>query len=260
MSGAFKDSFTKEDTKEDVLGYDDTAFYYFVVSVLTCVALPWTIAFIDSFVRRGHDADSEYPRKSTEGSTLRYCKTAAMVEKVDKSRSDARKFTPTAAVSSLVQFIVLSIMWACIFGTMTQLGHEKEIQKFDPFVILDVPPSASGSAIKRAYRKFSLIYHPDKNPDDPLAASRFIQITKAYQALTDDIAKRNWEKYGNPDGPQDDEGWHWPTPIPPREGEPFDDFVQFLLRDRFLGAHHIHLLLSECQKLCCEWRRLAFDL
>lgn len=25
----------------------------------------------------------------------------------------------------------------------------------------------------------------DKNPDDPLAASRFIQITKAYQALTD---------------------------------------------------------------------------
>ncbi|CAE7882074.1 ERDJ2B, partial [Symbiodinium sp. KB8] len=202
MSGAFKDSFTKEDTKEDVLGYDDTAFYYFVVSVLTCVALPWTIAFIDSFVRRGHDADSEYPRKSTEGSTLRYCKTAAMVEKVDKSRSDARKFTPTAAVSSLVQFIVLSIMWACIFGTMTQLGHEKEIQKFDPFVILDVPPSASGSAIKRAYRKFSLIYHPDKNPDDPLAASRFIQITKAYQALTDDIAKRNWEKYGNPDGPQ----------------------------------------------------------
>mmetsp|Transcript_43627 Transcript_43627/g.89910 ORF Transcript_43627/g.89910 Transcript_43627/m.89910 type:complete len:665 (-) Transcript_43627:139-2133(-) len=202
MSGAFKDSFTKEDTKEDVLGYDDTAFYYFVVSVLTCVALPWTIAFVDSFVRRGHDADSEYPRKSTEGSTLRYCRTAAMVEKVEKSRSDARKFTPTAAVSSLVQFIVLSIMWACIFGTMTQLGHEKEIQKFDPFVILDVPPAASGAAIKRAYRKFSLIYHPDKNPDDPLAASRFIQITKAYQALTDDIAKRNWEKYGNPDGPQ----------------------------------------------------------
>ena len=25
----------------------------------------------------------------------------------------------------------------------------------------------------------------DKNPDDPLAASRFIQITKAYQALTE---------------------------------------------------------------------------
>jgi len=35
-----------------------------------------------------------------------------------------------------------------------------------------------------------------------LAASRFIQITKAYQALTDEVARRDWEKYGNPDGPQ----------------------------------------------------------
>ena len=78
----------------------------------------------------------------------------------------------------------------------------KEIQKFDPFEILDVLPGASPSQIKRAYRKLSLSFHPDKNPDDPLAASRFIQITKAFQALTDEIAKRNWEKFGNPDGPQ----------------------------------------------------------
>jgi len=35
-----------------------------------------------------------------------------------------------------------------------------------------------------------------------LAASRFIQITKAYTALTDETAKKNYEKYGNPDGPQ----------------------------------------------------------
>merc|ERR1719221_1718081 len=63
-------------------------------------------------------------------------------------------------------------------------------------------PDASNKVIKRAYRKLSLIYYPDKNPDDPLAASRFIQITKAYQALTDEVARRNWEKYGNPDGPQ----------------------------------------------------------
>jgi len=43
--------------------------------------------------------------------------------------------------------------------------------------------------------------HPDKNPDDPLAISEFIQITKAYTALTDETARANWEKYGNPDGP-----------------------------------------------------------
>lgn len=28
-----------------------------------------------------------------------------------------------------------------------------------------------------------------------------MKLTKAYQALTDDEARKNWEKYGNPDGP-----------------------------------------------------------
>lgn len=204
MSGGFKDSFTKEDTKEDVLGYDDTAFYYFVVSVLTCVAVPWTLSFLYSFLRHGRaDADSEFPRKSSEfGTKLKYCRTAAMVEKVDTSRAEAKRFTARTGLVYLIQTVLLSIIWAGIFGTMTQLGHEKEIQKFDPFEILDVTPQSSASQIKRAYRKLSLNYHPDKNPDDPLAASRFIQITKAYQALTDEISKRNWEKFGNPDGPQ----------------------------------------------------------
>lgn len=202
MSGGFKDSFTKEDTKEDVLGYDDTAFYYFVVSVLTCVAVPWTILFLDSFLRHGHESDSEFPRRSSEGTKLKYCQTAAMVEKVDKSRSHAKRFTAKTGLIYLLQTALLTVIWLCIFGTMTQLGYEKEIQKFDPFEILDVTPQSTGSQIKRAYRKLSLNYHPDKNPDDPLAASRFIQITKAYQALTDEISKRNWERFGNPDGPQ----------------------------------------------------------
>jgi len=51
------------------------------------------------------------------------------------------------------------------------------------------------------YRKLSLQKHPDKNPDDPLAVTEFIQITKAYAVLTDDTARQNFEKYGNPDGP-----------------------------------------------------------
>lgn len=44
----------------------------------------------------------------------------------------------------MVQTIVLTVIFALIFGFMTQLGHEKEIQKFDPFEILDVTPQASG--------------------------------------------------------------------------------------------------------------------
>lgn len=42
--------------------------------------------------------------------------------------------------------------------------------------------------------------HPDKNPDNPHAVNEFIQITKAYTILTDDKARENFLKYGNPDG------------------------------------------------------------
>merc|ERR1719247_2466627 len=94
------------------------------------------------------------------------------------------------------------MIWAGLYSVIMQISSEKEIKKFDPFDILEVAPGSSPPDIKKAYRKLSLIYHPDKNPDDPLAASRFIQITKAYTALTDEVAKANYEKYGNPDGPQ----------------------------------------------------------
>lgn len=57
---------------------------------------------------------------------------------------------------------------------------------------------SSSNTIRRAYRKLSLILHPDKETGNEKA---FMRLTKAYQALTDKEAMTNWEKYGNPDGP-----------------------------------------------------------
>lgn len=75
------------------------------------------------------------------------------------------------------------------------------MKAFDPFRILDVTVDATKSEIKKAYRKKSLETHPDKNKDDPLASSKFLQVTRAYKALTDEAAIENYKKYGNPDGP-----------------------------------------------------------
>ena len=44
----------------------------------------------------------------------------------------------------------------------------------------------------------SLVYHPDKETGNQ---EHFVKITKAYAALTDETARKNWEQYGNPDGP-----------------------------------------------------------
>lgn len=40
-----------------------------------------------------------------------------------------------------------------------------QVQVFEPFSILGLEPGASDSEIKKAYRRLSIQYHPDKNPD-----------------------------------------------------------------------------------------------
>jgi translocation protein SEC63 len=49
---------------------------------------------------------------------------------------------------------------------------------------------------------YPLQYHPDKNPD-PKAHQYFATyVAKAYKALTDEVSRENYKKYGHPDGPQ----------------------------------------------------------
>lgn len=62
-------------------------------------------------------------------------------------------------------------------------------------------PDATEREIRKQFKRLSLKKHPDKNPDDPLAAQDFIRLTKAYKVLTDDVSRENFRKYGNPDGP-----------------------------------------------------------
>lgn len=70
-------------------------------------------------------------------------------------------------------------------------------KEYDPFAILNADRDASIDEIKRIYRVLSKIHHPDRggNPE------RFKEIVRAHNVLTDARARKNWEKYGNPDGP-----------------------------------------------------------
>jgi len=65
--------------------------------------------------------------------------------------------------------------------------------------ILGLGEDATDREVRKAYRKLSILYHPDKrNGDDEM----FLKIAKAYEALTDEVAKENYRKFGNPDGRQ----------------------------------------------------------
>jgi len=55
----------------------------------------------------------------------------------------------------------------------------------DPYSILGVSKGADEKAIKSAYRKLAKELHPDKHPDDPKAADKFSDVTRAYDLLSD---------------------------------------------------------------------------
>lgn len=50
------------------------------------------------------------------------------------------------------------------------------------------------SQIKKAYRKKALQCHPDKNPDNPDAAKLFHQLTKILEVLTDESARKAYDR------------------------------------------------------------------
>ena len=54
------------------------------------------------------------------------------------------------------------------------------MSKRDFYEILGVDRGASEADIKKAYRKLAIKYHPDKNPDDAEAESRFKEAAEAY--------------------------------------------------------------------------------
>ena len=60
----------------------------------------------------------------------------------------------------------------------------------DHYATLGVPPDATTAQIKKAYRKLARQHHPDTNPGDPGAATRFKTITEAYEVLTDPARRR----------------------------------------------------------------------
>ncbi len=60
--------------------------------------------------------------------------------------------------------------------------------------ILNTPRDSTANDIKKAYRKVSLIYHPDKNKD-PDAVEKFRLISKAYEVLNDEKKRELFNYY-----------------------------------------------------------------
>ncbi len=66
----------------------------------------------------------------------------------------------------------------------------------DLYEVLGVSRSASSGDIKKAYRALARSFHPDKNPGDARAAERFKEVAAAYETLSDDEKRKNYDEFG----------------------------------------------------------------
>lgn len=69
----------------------------------------------------------------------------------------------------------------------------------DFYTILGVPRTASQDEIKKAYRALALKYHPDRNPDNKDAESKFKEASHAYEILSNEQKRQKYDQFGHTD-------------------------------------------------------------
>merc|ERR1712062_878 len=122
------------------------------------------------------------------------CQCPLCLRKRDKILKEKATIKPT------VIKIFLAIGWVIFLLLAWKVSMiQLDFAEYDPFFELGIDRGASAAEIKKAYRKLSLVYHPDRETGDP---KKFMRIAKAYAALTDEESRKNWEEHGNPDGPE----------------------------------------------------------
>jgi len=100
------------------------------------------------------------------------------------------------------------------FQPCTRLFHvSPSSSKRDYYDVLGVPKAASAKDIKKAYFEKAKKFHPDANPDDPKAGEKFQEVSEAYEVLSDDSKKAQYDTYGMAGDPAGSAGASGPNPF-----------------------------------------------
>jgi translocation protein SEC63 len=177
--------------------YDDQAqfFPFFILTVSALVTVPLTY----TLVRPSKDDEKLAPRIQ---STSKHGDADVVAALQSAQKRTQRRIKRT---------LVVVLGWALIGGmAYLIMVTQRTVPKiWNPYDILGISETASEKQIRSHYKRLSLQYHPDKVRPDPAKnqtieslSSAWVDMTKAYQALTDEDVRNNYIQYGHPDGKQ----------------------------------------------------------
>lgn len=180
----FQDTFTKNESEQN-LQYDDSAFYFFGSTILTCVVIPMAVYLYSEYKGYSRVNTRNIPVSGTDHSK----KVLAEIRKRRKA-----PFSFKLRVGLLV--FLGYLLSVCLQGAFSA----RNLKTFDPYEILGIAEGVTDREIRLQFKKLAKVYHPDKNPGDPDAAQKFMLINKAYRCLENEEARTICLEFGNPDG------------------------------------------------------------
>uniref|UniRef100_I3J7F1 DnaJ homolog subfamily A member 3, mitochondrial n=1 Tax=Oreochromis niloticus TaxID=8128 RepID=I3J7F1_ORENI len=79
----------------------------------------------------------------------------------------------------------------CSFHCSSRLANKQDL-----YEVLGISRTASQKEIKKAYYQLAKKYHPDTNPNDPEAKEKFAKLAEAYEVLSDEVKRKQYDTYG----------------------------------------------------------------
>lgn len=170
---SFKDNFTREE-KHDDLEFDYSAFWTYATTFLIVFLVPVLMKLKNIIF---------YQPAILDKHTYVNCECLKCNEKMKKycDKKKKEKFNFTFYLFLFIAAVLIFSINSCYDEVIKNDG---KLKSFNPREILEVSEDATEKEIKKAYRRLSVIWHPDRNKS-PEAKAKFIMLTKAYEVLTD---------------------------------------------------------------------------
>ncbi|KAL8859919.1 MAG: hypothetical protein Q9178_003752 [Gyalolechia marmorata] len=177
--------------------YDEQGqfFPYFILTISALVTVPLTF----SLLKPTKELESTAPKIKSD------------FKPPDENLIQGQKRKQWRRERRLKRFITVVAGYATIALMMYLIAVTKTTAPkiWDPYDILELPRSSDEKKINKRYRDLSRVYHPDKaRPDESKNQTvedindHWVELSKAYKALTDEEVRNNYIQFGHPDGKQ----------------------------------------------------------